>query len=147
MKFYALVPFLLLLSVGEAFACANHGGPNFGAFSRYHPISQRQTPVSPLADLKVIHSRKAVIETNSKEDLQFDYVVPFDYSQAQVTLSASSKIEILQESPVALSEATGQFNMSYRALEPGVHYILVKITANKSNSTRAKIQRISIVSS
>lgn len=147
MKFIYSLATLLLACTTNSLACDNHYGPNFGAFGQFHPMSQRQTPLPDLADLKVFHSSEAKVKTNKEEKLELSYFVPLHYTGAEVTLSASDDIIISEQSPLALSETRGQFNLSFRAKASGKHYILVKIRANKSNSTLAKVQRISIVAS
>ncbi|MEP1445981.1 MAG: hypothetical protein ABJK37_07725 [Paraglaciecola sp.] len=139
---------MLMLSqifVTSSFACDLHGENNFGVFGQFHPLANQHRFVPQLAELNLNHAKEVNIKSNIDERVKISYSIPDHYNEARVSYSASENIVIHNELSHSLS-LSGNYNLSFRATQPGEHFIFVNIDAIQSTVPYVKTQRILIVS-
>lgn len=142
-KFTTLM--FLVTFVASSHACDLHGENNFGVFGQFHPLVNQHRFVPQLAELSLNHSKEVNIKSNTDEQVKISYSIPDHYNEARITYSASENIVIHNELSRSLS-LSGNYNLSFRATEPGEHFIFVNIDAIQSTVPYVKTQRILIVS-
>ena len=135
----------LLTFVTSSIACDLHGENNFGVFGQFHPLANQHRFVPQLAELNLNHAKEVNIKSNIDERVKISYSIPDHYNEARVSYAASENIVIHNELSHTLS-LSGNYNLSFRATQPGEHFIFVNIDAIQSTVPYIKTQRILIVS-
>ncbi|MBL4631611.1 MAG: hypothetical protein JKY14_10800 [Paraglaciecola sp.] len=146
MKLKLVTILLLLPSAMNTLACQNHGGFGFGAFGQFHSFAQQHVNITEPVELKVTHDSQLSVTTAKDALLQLRYIVPSEYTNAEVTLTPSKNIKIANSTSLHLSKAKGLIDVVFQATGSGEHFILVRIDATQSYRPYSKIQRVNITS-
>lgn len=146
MKLKLVTLLLLLPNTMNALACEFHGGGGFGmgSFGQFHPLAQQHMNNSAPVELKVTHDNRVKVTAETDAKLQLRYVVPDDYTNAEVILTPSKNVILADSSPLALSKDKGLIDVTFKATGPGEHFIMVRIDATQSYRPYSKIQRVSV---
>lgn len=139
----ATIALLLPCSI-HTLACQNHAGFGFGSFGQFHPLAQQKINNLQPLELKVTHDKQLSVATSKDIQLQFRYIVPTEYSDAEITLTPSDNLTISAPMPLVLSKEEGVIDVVFQATGTGEHFIQVRIDATQSYWPYSKIQRIDV---
>ncbi|MFT2089690.1 hypothetical protein [Paraglaciecola sp. 2405UD69-4] len=135
---------LILPSTLSALACEFHGGFGMGSFGGFHPLAQQHMENSAPVELRVTHDNHLSVTAESDANLQLRYVIPDDYSNAEINLIPSDNLVIADSTPLNLSKDKGMIDVKFTATGPGEHFIMVRIDATQSYRPYSKIQRVNV---
>ena len=136
---------LLLPTAMNVLACQNHGSFGFGAFGQFHPIAKQHIYTPEPIKLEVTHDNQFNVSTAQDTQLQLRYAVPSEYTNAEITLIPSKNLKIVNPTPINLSKSKGLVDVEFQAIEPGEHFIMVRIDATQSYQPYSKIQRVNVI--
>lgn len=128
-------------------ACAYHNSPNFGAFGQFHPLAQRHIQIPQRSEIRLDHNKQVAVKTGIESQLPLRYFVPLEYVNAVVTVTASKDLVIANKLPLVLTKTQDINKVTFHAILPGVHSLLIAINATLSNTPYSKIQKITAISS
>lgn len=126
-------------------ACELHAGMDSIGFGFQHPLMQQHMSPKREAIIGLRIDRKREMAKDEQAAVPLRFTVPPNYEKVNVDVTTSSGLSLLSDERFKINKAMGKQDISFVALEPGTHEVVLKVYALKSNVPVTYTRKIKVV--
>lgn len=135
-----------VLSAVSVDACDMHG-TGFGMYAKpgTHLYSASSSPAYDPVKILLRHPYFTNLPNGKEKTVEIQYTVPAQITDAVLTVSSTTGIDLKSDSNVELSEKTGTVPVTFGSETPGRHQLVVKVSGVNGEKPVNQTRHISVM--